>query len=69
MLRAGLVWPNPGCPVMMVECEQGVEEKSSGGSVKLATVKKPQADSEAAEAAIMAGTSFYNRTEAVLAVR
>lgn len=54
---------------MMVECEQGVEEKSSGDGIELKTVKSPADANAAAAAALVAGTSFYNRTEAILAVR
>lgn len=29
---AGLPWPNPQCPVVMVECENGREERSAYGN-------------------------------------
>ena len=29
-LAAGMPWPNPACPVTMVECESGREEQSAG---------------------------------------
>ena len=48
---AGLPWPNPDCPVIMVECEDGQEEKAQSGNVGLA------------------GSSFFNRAEALLTLR
>ncbi|KAK9803820.1 hypothetical protein WJX73_003427 [Symbiochloris irregularis] len=31
-LPKGLPWPNPQCPVVMVECEDGLEERSATGA-------------------------------------
>ena len=50
-LVVGLPWPNPDCPVIMVECEDGQEEKAQSGNVGLA------------------GSSFFNRAEALLTLR
>ena len=55
-------WPNPGCPVMMVECEHGMEERSLGGQVNLA--RSPAQSANAAQ-----GSSYFNRQEAILAIR
>lgn len=63
--RAGLPWPNPGCPVMMVECESGLEERSAAGSLAKARSPPPAA----ADAAQPGGSSYFNKQEAVLAVR
>jgi hypothetical protein len=48
---------------MMVECEEGLEERSSAGSALTLTIKA------ADKAATAGGTSYFNRTEAILAVR
>ena len=34
-MPAGLPWPNPECPVIMVECEDGKEEVAQAGNVGL----------------------------------
>lgn len=47
---------------MMVECEHGMEERSLGGSINLA--RTPAQTSDAAQ-----GSSYFNRQEAILAVR
>ena len=52
-LTAGLPWPNPQCPVVMVECEEGHEERSATG----------------AGAAGSDGASYFNEAEAKLAIR
>ena len=57
-----MAWPNPGCPVMMVECEHGMEERSLGGQVNLA--RSPAQTPGAAQ-----GSSYFNREEAILAIR
>ena len=62
LLCIGVAWPNPGCPVMMVECEHGIEEKSLGGQITLS--KRPTQNPAAAQ-----GSSFFNRQEAILAIR
>ena len=62
LLCVGVAWPNPGCPVMMVECEHGIEEKSLGGQITLS--KRPTQNPAAAQ-----GSSFFNRQEAILAIR
>ena len=64
-MRAGLAWPNPGCPVMMVECERGGEERCSGGDVRV----RPGAPANSTAVTAMSGSSYINRLEAVLAVR
>ena len=58
----GVAWPNPGCPVMMVECEDGMEERSLGGQINLA--RTPAQNPGAAQ-----GSSYFNRQEAILAIR
>ena len=47
---------------MMVECEHGIEEKSLGGQITLS--KKPTQNPAASQ-----GSSFFNRQEAILAIR
>lgn len=47
---------------MMVECEHGIEEKSLGGQITLS--KRPTQNPAAAQ-----GSSFFNRQEAILAIR
>ena len=47
---------------MMVECENGMEERSLGGSINLA--RTPTQTPDAAQ-----GSSYFNRQEAILAVR
>ena len=49
--HAGLPWPNPECPVIMIECEEGREEVAQAGNVGLQA------------------SSFFNRAEAMLALR
>ncbi|BDA47014.1 probable regulator of nonsense transcripts 1 homolog at C-terminar half [Coccomyxa sp. Obi] len=66
-LPQGLAWPNPGCPVMMVECESGIEERSATGSLVSGRGKTAAARDAAAAAA--SGSSYYNKQEAILAVR
>lgn len=64
--HAGLAWPNPGCPVMMVECENGIEERSATGSLVTTRGKAAAANDTAAA---NAGSSYFNKQEAILAVR
>ena len=52
-MHVGLPWPNPQCPVVMVECENGQEERAAMG------VKDGNAD----------GASLFNEAEAKLAIR
>ena len=47
---------------MMVECEHGMEERSLGGQVNLA--RSPAQTPGAAQ-----GSSYFNREEAILAIR
>ena len=47
---------------MMVECEHGMEERSLGGQVNLA--RSPAQSPGAAQ-----GSSYFNRQEAILAIR
>ncbi len=47
---------------MMVECEHGMEERSLGGQVNLA--RSPAQTPGAAQ-----GSSYFNRQEAILAIR
>ena len=48
---------------MMVECEDGGEERASGSSVvRSASKAKPGSD-------LTMGSSYFNRLEAILAVR
>lgn len=47
---------------MMVECEHGMEERSLGGQINLA--RSPAQSPGAAQ-----GSSYFNRQEAVLAIR
>lgn len=51
---------------MMVECEAGVEERSMTGSLKASTQVKPGAETAAAA---NTGSSYFNKQEAILAVR
>ena len=47
---------------MMVECEHGIEERSLGGQITLSRV--PTQNPAAAQ-----GSSYFNRQEAILAIR
>lgn len=47
---------------MMVECEHGMEERSLGGQINLA--RGPAQSPAAAQ-----GSSYFNRQEAILAIR
>lgn len=48
---------------MMVECEHGIEERSLGGQITLS--RSPRQGQDAAKQ----GSSYFNRQEAVLAIR
>jgi len=54
---------------MLVECESGVEERSATGS--LAKARSSSAPAAAADAAAVqpGGSSYFNKREALLAVR
>ena len=47
---------------MMVECEHGMEERSLGGNISVARTP-------AQAPAVAQGSSYFNRQEAILAVR
>ncbi|EIE21783.1 P-loop containing nucleoside triphosphate hydrolase protein, partial [Coccomyxa subellipsoidea C-169] len=68
-LPQGLAWPNPGCPVMMVECETGLEERSMTGSIGVTKAKSPAKPGAESAAAANTGSSYFNKQEAILAVR
>lgn len=69
-MHAGLAWPNPGCPVMMVEAEHGLEERAVGSfNARSSNSSSRGAGNATADASPVQGSSYYNRLEAVLAVR
>lgn len=54
---------------MMVECETGLEERSMTGSIGVTKAKSPAQPGAESAAAANTGSSYFNKQEAILAVR